>query len=81
MFRTIISTRRQTSGKGSNKFSPYVGRMATRAQNFNKSKSLGSTNSSCSKCIDCNGTITPNTSGSGCSFTCHLLSGGSTPCS
>ena len=79
MFRTIISTRRETSGRGSNKFSPYVGRMATRAYNFNKN-SLGSTNSSCGLCGDCDGTITQNPSGSGCLFTCHLLSGGSTPC-
>ena len=81
MFRTIIGTRRETSGRGSNKFSPYVGRMATRANNFNKN-SLGSTStSSCELCTDCGGgTVIQNTSGSGCSHTCNLLNGGSYPC-
>lgn len=78
MFRTIITTRRETSGKGSNKFSPYVGRMATRAHNFNKSKSLGAT--ACGVCADCSsGNVTRNTSGSGCSFICNS-STGSIPC-
>jgi hypothetical protein len=82
MFRTIIGTRRETSGRGSNKFSPYVGRMAPRAHNFNKN-SLGSTStSSCELCTDCGGIVTQNTSGSGsgCLYTCNLLYGGYYPC-